>query len=173
MRYIKLSVPVKTYVRKYIEVKYPGEIKLNFTSTLGRLVHCCLEKQSSHWWLKKEVNLSQQRYMLLTDKITVLLPWNQGTFYQTGFSIPGAKLAIINNYFEDQIIDEINFWGGIYYKTGKSRNQAIEDFCEHYDIIIDVDITRDAFRKATYRYRKNLQNLATVKASDKTSTEII
>lgn len=159
MRYIKLSIPVKTYVRKYIEAKYPGEIKLNFTTTLGRLTHCCLEKHSSQWH-KKGFNFSHTRYKLLTDKIKILLPSNEDTFYKTGFSIPASKSIIINDFFEDQIIEEINFLGDIYNKIGKSRNQAIEHFCEDYDIVIDVDITRDAFKKAAYRYRKNLQKMA-------------
>jgi hypothetical protein len=156
LRYIKLIIPVKTYVKKYIEVKYPGNIKLNLVSTLGRLIYCCLEKQSSPWY-KKRMNFSQRRYKLLTDEITVLLPANQDTFYKTGFSIPAAKSILVNNFFEDQIIDEIIFLCKTYSKIGFSNNLAIEDFCDEYNIIIDDDITHAAFKKAVYRYRKNLE----------------
>lgn len=153
MRNVKLSIPVKTYVRKYIEAKYPGHIKLGYRNTLGSYIYVCLEKEKSTWH-KKKINLLQKRYELLKDSITVLLPSNENTFYKTGFSIPITKSILINDFFEDKIIEEINFRCNTYHRVGFSRNQAIEDFCEEYNIIIDVDITFAAFKKAEYRYRK-------------------
>lgn len=153
MHYIKLPIPVKTYVRKYIEKEYPGPIKLGFKNTLGYYLYVVLEKQSSHWHRKHET-LLQKRYSLLTDHFIVQLPANSDTFYKTGFSLPISKAILINDYFEDQIIKEINFRANTYCRVGFSRNQAIEDFCEEYNIIIDVDITHGALKKAEYRYRK-------------------
>lgn len=155
MRNIKISIPVKTYVRKYIEAKYPGEIRLGYTTQIGSYLFLCLEKQSSHWH-KKNLNLLQKRYALLTDSIKVLLPASGDTFYKTGFSIPISKSILINDFFEDKIIEEINFRCNTYERVGFSRNQAIEDFCDEYNIIIDVDITHGALKKAEYRYRKSL-----------------
>lgn len=160
MRYLKLTIPVKTYVRKYIEAKYPGLIKLGYGTTLGSYIYVCLEKQSSPWH-KKSLNLLQKRYELLTDHITVLLPANGNTFYTTGFSIPVSKSILINDFFEEKIIDEIHYRCNIYNKVGYSRNQAIEDFCDDYNIIIDVDITHAALKKAEYRLRKNLHKKQT------------
>ncbi len=154
MRTLKISIPVKTYVRKYIETKYPGPIKIGYGNTLGNYLYVCLEKQSSHWH-KKNLNLLQKRYELLTDKITVLLPANEDTWYKTGHSVPIAKSIFINDFYEEKIIEEINFRCDTYFRVGFSRNQAIEDFCDEYNIIIDVDITHGALKKAEYRYRKN------------------
>lgn len=143
-------------MRKYIEAKYPGQIKIGYGSTLGSYIYVCLEKQSSPWY-KKKLNLLQKRYELLTDQIIVLLPSNEDTFYKTGFSIPISKSILINDFFEDKIIEEINFRCKTYTRVGFSRNQAIEDFCEEYNIIIDEDITHGALKKAEYRYRENLK----------------
>lgn len=159
MRYIKLKVPVKTYIRKYIECKHPGEIHLSITHNLGKLLYACLEKQNSHWY-KKPWGESQQRYNLLTDYITVLLPANGDTFYKTGFMIPPAKKTIVNDFFEDLLIQELNIYCNIMVsKTTQSRNQAIENFCEDYNIYLDVDITHAAIKKSEYRYRKNRESL--------------
>lgn len=147
-------------MRKYIEAKYPGQIKLGYNNTLGSYLYICLEKQTSHWH-KKKLNLLQKRYELLKDSITVLLPANEDTYYKTGFSIPISKSILINDFFEDKIIEEINFRCNTYERVGFSRNQAIEDFCDEYNIIIDVDITHGALKKSEYRYRKNLnKNMA-------------
>ena len=58
------------------------------------------------------------------------------------------------------MIDEINFRCAVYSKVGFSNNQAIEDFCEEYNIIIDEDITHGALKKAEYRHRKNRAQLS-------------
>lgn len=152
----KLSIPCKTYVRKYIEAKNGGAIKLSYRSTLGSYVYVCLEKESSTWH-RKTINLLQKRYELLTDHITVLLPGTGDTLYRTGYRIPASKSLLINDFFEDLIIQEINFRCNTYERVGYSRNQAIEDFCDEYNIILDVDITQAALRKAEYRYRKDLK----------------
>ena len=154
MRFIKVSIPVKTYIRKYIEATYPPPIKLTYGTTLGNYLYVCLEKPTSPWH-KMPLNLLQKRYELINDSITVLLPADANTFYRTGFEVPPAKSLLINDLFEDHVIKEINFRMRVYEKVGYSRNQAIEDFCEEYNIIIDEDITQGALRKAEYRYRKN------------------
>lgn len=154
MRYLKLSIPVKTYVRKYIEAKYPGDLKLSYTSAIGSFIYVCLEKEKSHWH-KKTDNILLKRSNALPDKIIAYLPADGNTFYRTGFTVPAAKSILINYFFESLLIGEINFRCNVYQKVGYSRNQAIEDFCDEYNIIIDVDITHAAFKKAEYRYRMN------------------
>lgn len=156
MRYIKLSIPVKTYVRKYIETKYPGPLKLSVTNNLGYLIFSCLEKQNSNWH-KISADHLHIRYNLLKDKINVLLPSDYNYLYANGFSIPAAKGVLINNLFEERIIEEISFCCKIYEKVGFSRRQAIEDFCDTHGIELDLDITYAAIKKAEYRYRINIK----------------
>lgn len=156
MRYIKLVIPVKTYVRKYIEAKHPGFIKLNSTSTIGALIFMCVEKQYSNWH-RQNKSMMMLRYQLLTDKITVMLPGDSITLYSRGFTLPAAKATMINDFFEDKINEEISFRCDIYNKVGYSRRKAIDDFCDEYKIEIDRDITYAALKKAEYRFRTNLK----------------
>lgn len=143
-------------MRKYLEARYGSSIGLSYRSTLGAYIYVCLEKENSTWH-KKKINLLQKRYELLTDHIIVLLPGTGDTLYRTGYRIPPSKSILINDFFEDKIIEEINFRATTYNKVGYSRNQAIEDFCDEYNIILDVDITHAALKKAEYRYRKNIK----------------
>lgn len=152
MRYIKLSIPVKTYVRKYIETKYPGPIKLTMTNYIGYLVFVCLEKEKSNWHRQPayQINL---RHNLLNDKLVVLLPADHKTLYTNGYNIPPAKSLLINNLFEERINEDLFLVCNTYQKVGISRRQAIDDFCENHGILLDIDITYAALKKAEYRYR--------------------
>lgn len=158
VRYIKLKIPVKTYVKKYLECKYPGEQKLSLNNVLGKLIYLCLEKENSHWRDEK-INMEWQKYRLMTDEFTVLIPMNGSYLYSVGYTIPEAKSIFISNHFEEQMIHELHMMAVLSNKFGGTNSQAIEDFCEKYNIVIDVDVTFQAFKKAEYRYRlKILKN---------------
>ena len=160
--HIKLKIPVKTYIRKYLEHHYPGPQRLTYTNELGKLLYVLLEKQGSSLFSRPSVNFLEKRYRLITDHFIVLLPSNNDVFYRTGFEIPPVNLAIINNFFEEMLIKELHIRASIYEKVGISNNQAIEHLCEDYNIIIDVDITHAAFKKALYRYRKSRKEVKAV-----------
>lgn len=148
----KAQIPVKPYVRKYIERKYGATIRLNTTTTVGFLLYCILEKKNSYWHRESEV-IQQVRYRLLTDKITAIIPANEKTLYTAGYTLPATKAILVNDMFEKIITDEIINRCNTYAQCGLSRNKAIEDFCDEYDILINVDISHDALRKAEYRER--------------------
>ena len=167
MRYLKLKIPVKSYIRKYMEFHYPGPQKLTYRNPLGKLVYICLEKQKSHLFDRPSVNFEEKRYRRLNDHFILLLPANNDTFYRTGFDIPPANLALINNYFENELVKELDIWAATYEKVNISNNQAIEDLCMQCNIIIDIDITQAAFRKALYRYRQSKMNIKPIEGSKK------
>lgn len=104
------------------------------------------------------MNLHQKRYDLLNDKLTVLLPANDNTFYRTGYSVPEAKSLLINDFFEDKIIRHLHMRCELYATIGRSRNKAIDDFCAQNNIDIDRDITHAALKKAEYRFRMKKEN---------------
>ena len=158
MRYIKLNIPVKTYVRKYIETKYPGPMKLTLSNYLGYLIFACLEKQKSNWH-KQGAKHIHVRYNLLNDKLVVLLPADHKTLYTNGYSIPAAKSLLINNLFEEKINEDLFLMCNTYQRVGYSRRQAIEDFCDTHGIELDIDISYAALKKAEYRYRESLKKI--------------
>lgn len=140
-----------------MEYNYPGLPVISLNDVLGMMLHICLEKTSSQLHEEAQVNFSEMRYRLLTDYFTVLLPANFNTFYRTGFSIPPPNLALINNYFEEAITRELNMMGNAYQEVNLSINQAIEDFCIERNILLDVDISYAALKKAGYRYRNKIK----------------
>ncbi|MGN6804053.1 MAG: hypothetical protein ACTHJN_19295 [Ginsengibacter sp.] len=156
MRYTKLTIPVTTPVRKYIESKNPSPIKLISTNTIGSIIYSILENYNSTQ-NKKVLNT---RVQLLTDRVTMLLPRNDHVLYSKGIQLKPERLLSINNFFERMIWEELFSLCAIYRIVGFSQRQAIEDFAFRNNIIIGKDITYDALKQAIFRNRKNLKEIS-------------
>jgi len=149
-QYIPISIPVKTYIKKYIHSLYGQVIVVNYKTFIGMNVYCLLQtKRAEKMESKKD---TQVRYNMLTDKLRLLVP--KDLLYRTGIDIPQDKSVIINNLFEIQLSEHLSNFCDAYQMVGLERRQGIEDFCKKFGIEIDTDISMDALVSAEYRRRQ-------------------
>ncbi len=156
-QYFTVTIPVKSYVRKYIQSRYPNPMVLSLTNYLGTVIYSYLDKHKTPNLVRGGAARTEIRYRLLTDHIKVLIPRSQVHKHLIGFSIPHIKAVLINNLFEEKISEDLHTYCVVYEKAGLPRRKAIEDFCDDNNIEIDLDITYQAFKKAEYRHRKTLK----------------
>ena len=154
MKYKKIPLKVKPYVRKYIDARYPGHIRLSSTDIIGYIILSLLEKPNNFY--RENKNVLHDRHLSFTDTITVLLPKDNIMLYESGtFELPHTAI-LINNFLHQVIMGIMYSYCQVYSTVGRTQRQAIEDFCKKYNIELGLDITYDAMRQAEFRQRKSL-----------------
>lgn len=130
---------------------YGKVIKVSFKTYIGMNVYCLLEKKGR---IEKQSSKrdNQLRYDMLTDKLCILVP--RYLLYSTGIHIPMAKVVVINNTYEQMFSEHLYNFCEAYRMAGFEQKKGIEDFCDKFDIDIDIDITYNGLRKTVYRRRK-------------------
>lgn len=159
MRYVKFSIAIKPYVKKYIEVKYPQPIKLSTKTTIGHILFSILEKHTNPF--KESKDILYIRYQLLSDRIIMLLPTNAAHIHHNEFKASEPKSILINNFFEKKIREELFSFCDLHSTLKLTQRQAIEVFCKNYNIQLGIDIKFDAMRQAEFRYRKSFKKSIT------------
>lgn len=150
MQYFTIHLPVKTYVRKYLQTTYGEHIVLNHKTKLGKILLLAL---SSNLPTRMDENDIDARMNRLNDKLDVKVPMDY--WYRLGKKEINTDLAIhITRIFEDefeedlhQVVDRAHTFIGI------ERKQAIEYFANNHGIDLEIDISADALKKMEYRYR--------------------
>lgn len=144
-------------MRKYIEVRYRQPMVISLNNYLGAVIYSYLELPNSSNRLKANSAIIAGRYRLLTDYIRILIPRHQVHRANIGLCIPYANAVLVNNLFEEKIAEDMHTYCKSYGMCSKTQHQAIEDFCTHHNIDIDIDITYTALRKAEYRHKKKIE----------------
>lgn len=152
--FFSVVIPVKSYVKKYVEARYPQPMKITLKNYLGAVIYSYIT--TSKQTTKKSDYHTAVRYKLLTDNIRILIPCLQVNKGSIGLGIPVEKAVLLNNLFEEKIAEDLHTYCITYSQCGKPQRQAIEDFCEHHNIDIEIDITYGALRKSQYRHKKEL-----------------
>lgn len=156
MDYFTVSIPVKTYVKKYIEARYPQPMILTLNNYLGNVVYSYLEKHKADHLLRTGDNWRHLRHQKLKDHIDVKIPKYLVNKYWVGLHISDIKGILINKLFEEKIAEDLHTYCKVYHLAGMSSRQAIEDFCTEHGIELEIDITYEAFKKAQQRHKKTL-----------------
>lgn len=148
-----VKVPTKSYLRKYIYAKYGQSIKLNYTTTLGTLILCMLDKEA--FTIKMSDQKKEQRIQYMNDEIVFTAPLN--TMRWKGYSLSKDKIIAINRYLEDMFVEDLHRFCKFNIKDTAWRpgiKDAIFSFADSYGIEVDTDISFDALKKAEFRYKK-------------------
>lgn len=153
-----IKVPTKIYLRKYITAKYGNPFPLNYNSTLGTLIICLLDKTPFSTGMNssdKDVRLS---YM--NDAIECVSPAVSARY--KSFELDNDKIIAVNRYMENEFTLELHKWCEDRKEKRVWRpgiDKAINSFADQYNIVVDVDITFDALKKAEYRHRIRAQKI--------------
>jgi hypothetical protein len=155
-RTYSVDIPTKTYLRKYVHAVYGNPVQLKYNTNLGILVLCLLEKD--HFTVDMNKEKMDVRLSYMNDKIGIITPLSK--MQKRGFSLTNNKIIAINRFIETEFQQEL-------YKYCRDNKQdrswrpgidkSIHAFAEQFGILVDIDITFEALKKAEYRYRKNLQ----------------
>ena len=155
MRYVHITIPVKTPVRKYVEAKYEMPMKLTQKHTIGHILFSLLDKESSQY--REHPDILHKRYIRLTDSITMLIPSTAKHIYGKRFTPSETKSLLINSFFEKRLREELFSFCDIYAHVKLPQRQAIEEFCNQYGLQLGVDLKFDALRQAEFRHRKSFK----------------
>jgi hypothetical protein len=150
MQFYTIHLPVKTYVRKYLQKTYGQTIVINQKSKLGKILLLAL---SSNLPTKMGENDIDVRLARMNDTLPVKVPMDY--WYRLGVKEINPCMAInIGRIFEDEfeedlhkIVDRAKTFLGVERKT------AIEYFANNHNIDLEVDISSEALKKMEYRYR--------------------
>ena len=168
MKTFAVSIPTKSYLRKYLHKRYGYPIPLNHQTLIGTAVLAMLEKKI-HSDRSNALDV-YKTYSSYNDKVQFVVP--ASFVYKTGhmLEVPSHKAIVINRHFEGHFEEELYAFCQREIRAHRKHpgyDQAYERFAARYGIEFDIDITYEALKKMEYRFRKKLeQNLtATVPAS--------
>lgn len=147
-----VSLPVKPYVKKYVETVEGNPILFNGKSMLCMIIRAFLQNKKSTGLSKAKLQTS---VTTRTAQIEIIIP----TAYINviGVSVSDDGVVIINRWLEEvferalrQFIKQHTKAAGRY----KGFKNAYEAFADFYNIEIEEDITLDGLQKMDYRFRK-------------------
>ncbi|MEP7375516.1 MAG: hypothetical protein ABI675_19380 [Chitinophagaceae bacterium] len=153
-----IKVPTKIYLRKYVTAKYGHPLPLNYNSTLGTLIICLLDKSPFSINMNKEKKDVRLSYM--NDVIECTAAATQMRY--KNYSLDDDKIIAINRFIENEFVDELYGWCVDKIEKRLWRpgiDKAINSFADNYGIVVDIDITFDALKKAEYRHRKRKEKI--------------
>ena len=152
-RFYTVTIPTKTYLRKYIHSRYGQPIPINNHSLIGVIMISLLEKNfcTRQPSFKKDI-----RYTSFTDEITFLAPAT--LMYNYGVDMNTEKIIQVNRFFENDF--EESLYRYCKYAPNKEIKISIEQFAMMHNIILEVDTTSECLKKSEYRYRKKIETIS-------------
>lgn len=155
MKEFTITVPCKTYIRKYFNYIYGEEITLNhgddFSDTiLSKISHKPYVRLS-----KQDLNIA---FRYNTDKLIFKLPID--FFYRAENELNEQMIYSINRYLQNIFETDLFIIVNIGAAFGVEKRISCEVFARKHNLVIDKDITLDAmiqaeYRERTYKHSKN------------------
>lgn len=156
IHYFTVSLPVKTYIRKYIASLYGEPLLLNLDSDIGFMILNTLASRLESKMSRGYVDLWKKRF---TDKMVFRIPYHY--FSITRKDVSPNTYVLVNRMIETIFERDLERYVSLHRAAGHETKRAIELFCENHGIELEVDITFDAIKKQEYRLRKkNIQKLS-------------
>jgi len=168
VRNFSLSIPTKTYLKKYLYKRYGYPIQINNQTLIGIVVGSILEKKVHDNNPKED---RENKFATFSDKLELVIPAYKIYSYEQGLHVSKKKAIVINRYFEvqfeedlyryclhntDPVSRNLNYKG----RGGCGYDKAIINFASQYNLEIDVDITFESMKKNEYRFRKKIESLS-------------
>lgn len=145
-----LSVPTKTYIRKYFNCLYGDPILLSHKSDFGdtiltKLLTCPIIRVN-----KKELAIASKDY---SEKIAFQVPIDM--IHRLETELTHQQVYGINRYLENVFETDLCMFVACANFFGIERKVSIERFASMHKISIEEDVTYEALKQKEYRYRKN------------------
>lgn len=147
-KYLKVSIPCKTYIKKYITTLYGHPVQATIKHSLGCMINLCLDKNI---YLDNRISESFI-HKYYNDELIVHV--NKWQFQRAGFSVSPGKAHLINKFMEDLFEVHLFQFVDAGVCSGRERKSCIDQFATLHHIETEIDITFDALKKIEYRTRK-------------------
>lgn len=155
IHYFTVSIPVKPYIKKYITSMHGETILLHQGTNLGFLMLNVLSSRLESKQARGYIDKWAGRY---TEKMVFRIPYH--FFSITKKEVSPLTVVLVNRGFENDFEWHLCTWVEIQRRAGMETKKAIEAFCDHYGIELEVDISFDAIKKQEYRARKNFEKIS-------------
>lgn len=150
MQFYSIHLPVKTYVRKYLETIYGNPVIIDGRSEFSDVILAKLSSSLHSFLSPTDLELRLNRF---TDKVCIKIPIHY--WYKLNNTIDQHNIVRLNRYFENRFEQDFCYAVSLAVSMAKQeRKTAIENFADRHAIDVEVDITFDALKKMEYRFRK-------------------
>lgn len=152
-KHYTVHLPVKPYIKKFVETIEGPQLRYTGTSPLCRIVCAYLENKSSTGLsaAQKADALSKR-----TTSIQITVPMR--CMYTIGASLSPDGILQANAYLQDEFERAVSHFLRQYTKSKEGRykgyKDAIQAFADFYNIVLEDDITYEGLKKLEYRFRK-------------------
>ena len=139
-----VQVPVKKYVKKFIEMNYGNPVDFANFPEEKKLFQTMLHKpnDSRDIWIKDNFRYYQE---------ILEVPINEYEFYRYGWELTKTDVIIFGKYYENRAKFFMRTFVSIYQALGFPFQMSIKRFQEIFDFSED-DWTQEAIRKDFYRH---------------------
>lgn len=138
-----VTVPVKPYVKRYIELNYGNPADFSSDASLQKLVHKCLSNPSTRYENKYENKLCTY-----TERIGIAI--SEDYFYRYGWQFTYTEIVNFGKTFEFVIKTKMILIVGTYTGMGLSFRHAIERYQERSGLS-EQDWPYESIKKDYYR----------------------
>lgn len=150
MQFFTLSLPVKGYVKKYLQQKYGCPLTLSANDVFSDVLLAMLLVPVPTKRSRQELD---QQLGRRCHRLDIRIPFSM--FYRLPKEISEHSQVRINTYFENRFREEFCDTVERLVTFGKIERQlAIEHFAAINRLEMDEDISFDCLKKMEYRYRK-------------------
>lgn len=155
MQFYTIHLPVKTYIRKYLEQRFGNPIVIDGKTIISDIV---LSKLSSKLNSKLPPTDIDTRLNRFTDQIPIRIPFHYWYSLEKTFS--QHSIVRINRFFENSFEEDLHKHVDLQmrYIPKMERKTAIESFAAEHRLDIELDITFEAMKKMEYRHRQEKEN---------------
>jgi hypothetical protein len=147
----RITIPCKTYVKKYIEARYGGPLRITNHSVFGVFIYAVIEK---NYYEKRNRKCFSDSFANRHFNDSISFIASDFTFENIGFDVSHSKALVINRFLEQQLEEHLFLYCDAYVLAGRQRKDAIIEFSTKYNIDLEIDITFDSLKQTEYRLRR-------------------
>lgn len=149
MQSYSVSVPCKSYIKKYFSSIYGGIIELNHRSDFGDTI---LTKMSSTSLAQANCSWLNMEFQHYNEKICFKLSLD--FFYRLETELTPQQVYSINRYLENCFKADLFMTILLGTFFGVEMTTVVEKFADKFDINLGEELTQKSLLKSYYRYRK-------------------
>lgn len=154
MQFYTIHLPVKTYVRKYLETIYGNPIFIDGKTIFSDIILSKLSSNLTSFLPATDLDTRLNRF---ADKVDIKIPIHY--WYRLEKNVTQHTIVRINRYFENCFESDLHKHVDLQVRyVNAERKAAIESFAAEHKLDVEVDITFEAMKKMEYRHRKEKEN---------------
>ena len=151
---VTIQLPTKPYLKKYIQAQYGNPVNFSTKNYFGLTVAISLKKP-----LRSQDSPAAKRIRFdsFTSSINIKAAPSFLSHYDYDLSISENQALTVNKLIEAKFEEELYQFCTALHLVGIETKDALQAFCNKYNIEIEEDIAFDTLKKKEYRFRKEVE----------------